>query len=170
MKETPTPGFTSIAPSLRQAKAAAKESMKLKIDSAIKIASLVLVAIDDKRLEKFLNLPASLKEETFLLTVFNTKEMPELSLLSCIILGSIERYQKPGDQKPRFEDVRISKKNLFEVFTPGKRFEDEFKEIETATNGFIKIKPFTSTTNDGYISFSTLCDHTKDFQQNTVPA
>lgn len=171
MKENQTPGFASATSMLRQSYAAAKQSMRIKLDATITISSLVLVAIDDKNLEKILNLPASLKEETFLSNVFSPKEMPKLSFLGCIILSGIEASQKPGDKKPSSEGIYIAKSEVFNIFSMSKRFDQEFVEIEKATNGFIKISRFQHLDQKtGLFLFNALCDPAKDFSRNIVTA
>ncbi len=171
VKENQTPGFKSAASLLRQATAAAKQSMKLKIDSAIKISALVLTTIDDSNLEKILTLSASLSEDTFLSNVFAPEEMPKLSFLECIVLSGIEARQRPGYKSPSLEGICITKSDLFNVFPMDKRFDREFEQLEKITNGFIKIFKFQHLDQKaGHLIFKAQCDPSKDFSKNFAPA
>lgn len=167
--ETQTLGFRQVDSWLEQAEVRAAHSMKLKLDAAIKLAALVLVKIDNKELEKLLNLPAKLKEDGFLTKIYRPEEMPKLSLLGCIILGGIEKSQRKDLAGPSHEEIHVPGSDFLAVFKPGQRFEKEIAEIENLTNGFIKIQNFLHrNTTTGNFLFNTMCDYTKDFSENPV--
>ena len=162
-------GFIQVHSWLQQAEVRAAHSMKLKIDAAIKIAALVLVKIDNKELEKLLNLPAKLKEDGFLKRVYQPEEMPELSLLGCIVLGGIEKSQRKDLTGPSHEKIHVSGSDFLAVFNLGQRFDKEVAEIEKLTNGFVKIQNFLHRNpTTGNFVFNAKCDYTKDFSENPV--
>lgn len=162
-------GFTQVNSWLQEAEVRAMSSMKLKVDAAIKIAALVLVKINNKDLEKLLNLPAKLKDDDFLKRVYSDKELPQLSLLGCIVLDGIEKSQRKDLDGPSHENIYVSGSDFLAVFNSGQRFGKEIAEIEKLTNGFIKILVFLHRNpTTGNFIFNAMCDYTKDFSENLV--